>query len=44
MYEEFGILKQYIENESITDILINGPNNVYVDDNFGLRKIAVSFS
>jgi pilus assembly protein CpaF len=38
-----GILKGLLTNLDITDILVNGPNKIWIDQGFGLEKVNLSF-
>lgn len=38
-----GPLQQYAEDPAVTDILVNGPGAVWVDDGGGLRRTELSF-
>lgn len=39
----FGVLQPFIDDPSITDVLVNGPRSVWVDRGFGLEPTDVVF-
>ena len=39
----FGVLSSLVETPGVTDVLVNGPNHVYIDRGFGLERTAVKF-
>ncbi|MBI2704686.1 MAG: CpaF family protein [Actinobacteria bacterium] len=39
----YGPLEQFLEGDEITDILVNGPNSIYVERNGKLEKTDVKF-
>lgn len=39
----FGVLSALVETPGVTDVLVNGPNHVYIDRGFGLERTAVKF-
>ena len=39
----YGPLRSLLLDESINDIMVNGPNNVYVERNGKLERVAVRF-
>ncbi len=39
-----GPLEPLLEDEAVTDILVNGPDDVWVDGSAGLRRVELAFS
>ncbi|MGO2652240.1 TadA family conjugal transfer-associated ATPase [Corynebacterium casei] len=38
-----GLLEQVLARPGITDVVVNGPNDVFVDQGNGLQRVAISF-
>lgn len=39
-----GLLEQVLARPGITDVVVNGPNDVFVDQGNGLQRVAISFN
>src|SRR5699024_11067762 len=39
-----GLLEQVLARPGITDVVVNGPRNVFVDQGNGLQRVALSFN
>ncbi|MDQ1715507.1 MAG: pilus assembly protein CpaF [Frankiaceae bacterium] len=40
----FGPLDELLRRPDVTDVLVNAPDDVWIDDGAGLRKVAVAFA